>query len=399
MATSVSPVAIKRTNRDIYLDRVQELAPLIEESADTIERERRLAPDLLSALYDAGLFRLLLEKRFNGAEVKPSDFSAVIEEVAKHDASTAWCLCQANGCAMTASFLNEDIANKIWGNNPQGVLAWGPGKSLAIPEGDGFRVNAKCAFASGGRHATWIGTHSTVVNENGEPILDEKGGKTFRTMLIPAEQIDWEDIWHVIGLRGTASDGFEINDLYVPYEHTVHRDDPKERRPDSPLYLFRQTNLYASGFSGVAMGAAQSMIDAFAELTLEKTPRMQKTTLSQNAVVQAEFARASIRLNAARNFLRSELDDIWSAVLSMGELTVEQRMRIRLATTHGIHEAKGAADAVYDAAGATAIFASGPYERRFRDLHTVTQQMQGRKAHYETVGAFLLGNEPALSST
>ena len=399
MATSASPVAVERTDRDTYLDRVRELAPLIAESVESIEQNRRLAPDLLSALYDAGLFRLLLEKRFNGAEVKPSDFSAIIEEVAKHDASTAWCLCQANGCSMTASFLNDDVANKIWGNAPKGVLAWGPGKSLAVPEGDGFRVNANCAFASGGRHATWIGTHSTVVDEKGEPILNEKGGKTFRTMLIPVDQIDWEDIWHVIGLRGTASDGYEIKDLYVPYEHSVHRDDPDERRTDNPLYLFRQTNLYASGFSGVAIGIAQSMIDAFAKLTLEKTPRMRKTTLSQNAVVQAEFARASIRLDAARNFLRSELDDIWAAVLSTGELTVEQRMRIRLATTHGIHEAKGAADAIYDAAGATAIFASGPYERRFRDLHTVTQQMQGRKAHYETVGAYLLGNEPDLSST
>ena len=399
MATSASPVAVERTDRDTYLDRVRELAPLIAESVESIEQNRRLAPDLLSALYDAGLFRLLLEKRFNGAEVKPSDFSAIIEEVAKHDASTAWCLCQANGCSMTASFLNDDVANKIWGNDPKGVLAWGPGKSLAVPEGDGFRVNANCAFASGGRHATWIGTHSTVVDEKGEPILNEKGGKTFRTMLIPVDQIDWEDIWHVIGLRGTASDGYEIKDLYVPYEHSVHRDDPDERRTDNPLYLFRQTNLYASGFSGVAMGIAQSMIDAFAKLTLEKTPRMRKTTLSQNAVVQAEFARASIRLDAARNFLRSELDDIWAAVLRTGELTVEQRMRIRLATTHGIHEAKGAADAIYDAAGATAIFASGPYERRFRDLHTVTQQMQGRKAHYETVGAYLLGNEPDLSST
>ena len=399
MATSASPVAVERTDRDTYLDRVRELAPLIAESVESIEQNRRLAPDLLSALYDAGLFRLLLEKRFNGAEVKPSDFSAIIEEVAKHDASTAWCLCQANGCSMTASFLNDDVANKIWGNDPKGVLAWGPGKSLAVPEGDGFRVNANCAFASGGRHATWIGTHSTVVDMKGEPILNEKGGKTFRTMLIPVDQIDWEDIWHVIGLRGTASDGYEIKDLYVPYEHSVHRDDPDERRTDNPLYLFRQTNLYASGFSGVAMGIAQSMIDAFAKLTLEKTPRMRKTTLSQNAVVQAEFARASIRLDAARNFLRSELDDIWAAVLRTGELTVEQRMRIRLATTHGIHEAKGAADAIYDAAGATAIFASGPYERRFRDLHTVTQQMQGRKAHYETVGAYLLGNEPDLSST
>ena len=131
MATSVSPVAVRRTDRDIYLDRVREMAPLIEESGNAIERNRRLTPDLRSALYEAGLFRLLLERRFNGAEVMPSDFSAIIEEVAKHDASTAWCLCQANGCAMTASFLNDDVANKIWGNDPQGVLAWGPGKSLA----------------------------------------------------------------------------------------------------------------------------------------------------------------------------------------------------------------------------------------------------------------------------
>ena len=97
------------------------------------------------------------------------------------------------------------------------------------------RVNAKCAFASGGRHATWIGTHSTIIDENGTPILDENGGKTIRTMLIPVKEIAWEDIWHVVGLRGTASDGYEIKDHYVPYEHTVHRDDPKERRTDSPL--------------------------------------------------------------------------------------------------------------------------------------------------------------------
>ncbi len=398
MATSASPVAVERTDRDAYLDRVRELAPLIEDSAEAIDRDRRLTPELLSALYDSGLFRLLLEKRFDGAEVCPSDFSAIIEEVAKHDASTAWCLGQANGCTMTASFLDDDVANKIWGHDPKGVLAWGPGKSEAVPEGDGFRVNAKCAFASGGRHATWIGTHSTIIDENGTPILDENGGKTIRTMLIPVKEIAWEDIWHVVGLRGTASDGYEIKDHYVPYEHTVHRDDPKERRTDSPLYLFRQTNLYASGFSGVAMGIAQSMLDAFTELALTKTPRRQKSPLSQNAVVQSEFARASVRLNAARTYLRSELDDIWAAVCTTGELTVAQRMRIRLATTHGIHEAKEAADTVYDAAGATAIFQSGPYERRFRDLHTVTQQMQGRKAHYETVGAFLLGNPPELSS-
>jgi alkylation response protein AidB-like acyl-CoA dehydrogenase len=66
-------------------------------------------------------------------------------------------------------------------------------------------------------------------------------------------------------------------------------------------------------------------------------------------------------------------------------------MRIRLASTTGIHRAKEAADLAYRAAGATAIFEGNPFERRYRDLHAVTQQIQGRFSHLETVGQFLLG--------
>ena len=146
------------------------------------------------------------------------------------------------------------------------------------------------------------------------------------------------------------------------------------------------------------MGVARSMLEALKKLSIDKRPRLAKTVLKENTVVQAEVALAEARLNAARTFLISELDDIWATVLETGELTVDQRMRIRLATTHGIHEAKGVADAVYDAAGATAVFCSSPFERRYRDIRTVTQQMQGRKAHYQTVGNYLLGGEPDLSS-
>jgi alkylation response protein AidB-like acyl-CoA dehydrogenase len=398
MASIASPAALATTDLERYLERVRNLGPLIDDSVVAIERDRRLPCELRAGLYDAGLFRMLLEKRFNGAQLCPADFSRVIEEVAKHDASTAWCLCQANGCSMSASFMDDEVANEIWGNDPQGVVAWGPGKSEAVHEGDGFRVNANCAFASGGRHATWIGTHATIVDANGDPVVNEDGSKTVRTLLIPAAKVIWEDIWHVVGLRGTASDGFVIKNVYVPYSHSLTRDSAQDRRTDHPLYLFRQTNLYASGFSGVAIGIAQSMVDAFAQLALTKTPRRANSVLSQNAVVQSEFARASVRLNAARTFQRSELADIWAAVVASGELTIAQRMRIRLATTHAIHEAKAAADSVYDAAGATAIFANGPYERRFRDLHTVTQQAQGKRTHYETVGAFMLGNPADLSN-
>ena len=91
-------------------------------------------------------------------------------------------------------------------------------------------------------------------------------------------------------------------------------------------------------------------------------------------------------------------EEIWEVVSAEDKLTVDQRMRIRLASTHGIHEAKAVAEAIYDAAGATAVFHSSPFERRYRDIRTVTQQMQGRKAHYQTVGNYLLGGEPDLSS-
>jgi hypothetical protein len=71
-------------------------------------------------------------------------------------------------------------------------------------------------------------------------------------------------------------------------------------------------------------------------------------------------------------------------------LSVPERMAIRLAATHTIQQAVAVADTVYHAAGATAIFQSNPFERRFRDIHTVAQQLQGRRSHFETVGKFLL---------
>ena len=94
-----------------------------------------------------------------------------------------------------------------------------------------------------------------------------------------------------------------------------------------------------------------------------------------------------------------EASEIWRDVSATGRITVDHRMRIRLATTYAIHQAKHVGDMVYELAGATAIFKSSPLERRFRDLSTVTQQVQGQRRHFETVGAYLLGQPPDLSAT
>ncbi len=379
------------------LKRIEAVAPLIEGQAEASEAQGHLTDVLVESLHGQKLFRLLLPKPYGGEEVSPATFMQTIEAVARLDASTAWCLCQQNGCSMSAAIAQPETADLVWGYDPAGALAWGPGKATAVPVEGGYSVTCDLSFCSGMHNSTWLGAHCLVM-EDGEPRKWLDGKPEVRTMLIPKADIKIRSIWDVIGLRATGSDGYVLKDHFVPKALTVMRDKDEALTYRAPLYLFRQTNLFACGFSGVAMGIAWSMLEAFKKLSIDKRPRLANTVLKENAVVQAEVALGEARLNAARTFLISELDDIWETVLETGKLTVDQRMRIRLASTHGIHEAKGVSDVVYDAAGATAIFHSSPFERRYRDIRTVTQQMQGRKAHYQTVGKYLLGGEPDLSS-
>jgi alkylation response protein AidB-like acyl-CoA dehydrogenase len=339
----------------------------------------------------------LLPRPFGGCEIDPPTFFQVVEEVAKHDASTAWCLCQGNGCAMSAAYLEPEVAQEVWGRDPQAVLAWGPGaKSQAIVEGDGYRLTGRWAFVSGGRHASWLGGHASIIEADGAPRRGADGEVVVRTLLLPASAATWIDAWNVIGLRGTGSDSYEVENLFVRHDRSFIRDDPAELRYAAPLYRFPQMSLYASGFSGTALGIARAMLDAFTQLAVDKRPRLARQTLRDTGMVQYELAQAEARIGAARAFVLSELRDIWQEVVATDALSIANRMRIRLATTFAIHEAKAAADTAYDLAGATAIFVGNDFERGFRDIHTVTQQLQGRKAHLQSVGAYLLGLPPDL---
>jgi alkylation response protein AidB-like acyl-CoA dehydrogenase len=380
------------------LERIQNLSGMIEAASPQIEKDRRLPPELLAAMHDAKLFRLLLPQAYGGLEFGPPDFFQITSALARFDASTAWCIGQANGCSMSAAYLDPAVANEIWGQDPHAVLAWGPGKGKAVVEGDGYRVTGNWAFASGMRHATWLGGHSHVFEADGSPRLDENGKPVQRTMLFPAASTKITDIWNVMGLRGTASDAFAVTDLFVAADHAVSRDTPSERQCHGPLYNFMTSNLYATGFSGVAQGIARSMHDSFMNLAADKAPRNMPHVLRDNEVVQAEVAIGDARLQAARALVLKETTEIWDEVCAGSPLTDDHRARIRLAATYGIHEAKAVADTAYDAAGATAIFNDNDFERRFRDLHTVTQQMQGRRDHFRSVGAFMLGHPLALSS-
>ncbi len=379
---------------DAYIARVREIAPALAAAGAEIDHRRELPDAIVDALVERGLFRLLLPRSLGGAELLPAQYVPIIEELAKTNASTAWCVNQNSGCSMTAAHLAPEVAREIFGG-PRGMLAWGPGPGEARMVPGGYRVTATWAFASGSHHASWLGCHVPVIKADGTAQQHPDGTPVVRTMLFPKSATQFTDIWHTIGLRGTGSDQYSVKDLFVPEAYSI---DVLSRR-ETPvgeerlLYRFSSLALYAAGFAGVALGIARSMLGEFIVLARDKIPRGARKTMRDNNVTQAQVAQAEARLSSARGWLLHSLEDITEAVASRGHITLDERMTIRLTSTFAIHTALEVVDILYQAAGATAIFDVNPFERRFRDIHSVAQQLQGRQQHFETVGQHLMGLE------
>ena len=378
--------------------RARRLGPAIAAAADEIEQTRRIPESLLRELHHARLFRMLLPRSVDGDEIHPSAYFRAVAEVACHDGSVAWNIFVGNSATLIAPFLDPGVALEIF-SDPRTLVAWGPPnacRASAVPGVlGGYRVGGEWKFASGCRHANWMGAHCQVVEPDGSLRPNAGGQPAVRTLLFRSEEAELIDNWNAIGLCGTGSDGYTVTDLFVPEAHSTTREDPSLRREPGPLYAFTMQGLYAVGVAGVGLGIARAMLDAFMALARDKTPRG-LTRLADSATVQSEVARADAALGAARAWVVEVLNDIYANADEAAPIDVPARARVRLACAHAIRSAIKVADITYKRAGVSAIFPGSPFERRFRDIHTLSQQIQSRDAHFETVGRVLLGVPPPV---
>jgi alkylation response protein AidB-like acyl-CoA dehydrogenase len=319
-----------------------------------------------------------------------------METMAAADASTAWCVGQAVGCSMAAAYVDAPIAQEIWGNDPNGVLAWGfqmEARAKVVP--GGYKVTGKWGFGSGGHHATWMGAHCHVELPDGSLLKDANGNLIERTMLLRQEQLNWTSNWDVVGLRGTGSDSYTLTDVFVPDAYSVRRDIDAERRIDEPFFRFTTTSAYSCGFAAVSMGIARSMLEELKSLAQSKKPSHTARTLRDSPVMHHLVAENEAKLRSARAFVIETIRDGEACIQRTGALDTENRVLMRLATTTAIRRAKDVAEFAYHEAGATAIFTNNPFERKMRDIHASAQQVQGRSGHIEICGRYFLGHDPS----
>ena len=363
--------------------------------ADEIEETRRFPATITDALIASGMLRMLLPKVYGGGEVDPGTYLQAVIALAKGDGSVAWNVFVANSAALIAPFLPETSARAIF-DDPAALIAWGPpnGQGAKVVEG-GYLVNGSWDFASGCRQATWMGAHGPVIEADGNPRLNPQGKPLIRTWLFPVDQAERHDVWNPIGLRGTASDSYTVRDVFVAEDFSSTREYLEDRQISGPLYAFTMQGLYAVGVAGVALGLAQAMLVDFRALAAEKTPRG-RPRLAEDSLTQADFARAKARVSSAEAYALSVLADVYERADDWAVINFEDRARVRLICSNAIQASVEVADWTYRAAGVSAIFPGSPFERRFRDIHTLSQQIQARAAHFEAVGQVLLGEAPAI---
>ncbi len=372
------------------VERARALQPLIAREANEIERTRRLTQTVVSALVENGLYRALLPKSLGGTEAPLEIFMQMQEEIAKADASTAWCLGQCSVCAMVSAYLDPEPANEIFNVAP-GILAWGAiNHSVQVVPG-GYKASARWDFASGSRQASWLGAHVRIVEADGSPRKKPDGSPEIRTVLFPITSATMYDVWDVIGLNGTGTDSYSVDDLFIPEQFTALRE-------HGPLYRIPTQMVYSMGFGATSLGVARATLDAAIALSRSKQPQG-LGAMRENSAVQGLIGRTEAQLRATRAYLYATAAEVWRDLVRGDAFSETHRSALRLASTWTIHQSTAVVDTAYHMAGATAVFSANPFERRFRDMHTIAQQLQGRDSHYEDVGKVILSGKLDNAST
>jgi alkylation response protein AidB-like acyl-CoA dehydrogenase len=367
------------------LTAIDPIIPAIAAGAEPAERERDVSDEIIDRLASAGAFHMLVPRDLGGGEVHPETMLRVIEAVASADASTAWLVMIGASNALNAAHLEADIARHIYGEGPgafTGGIVAPAGK--AVPVDGGYRVTGRWSFGSGCNHASWMALNCLAENPDGAP-------QPFFAQ-IPASDFTIIDTWDVSGLRATGSHDIEVRDAFVPagYGYALGID---RAGYGGILYGFSVMGLLSVAVASVALGIARGAMNDILGLAGEKTPIGRRRPIAAWNVAQVDLARAEAALRSGRAFLVETVREICGTIEAGDRPSTEQRALLRLASTAAVNGAVQAVDTAYNLGGGSSIRSAGTLQRRFRDIHVVTQHVMVNQASLEAAGRALLGLE------
>jgi indole-3-acetate monooxygenase len=370
------------------LDAVRELAPTIAARAGEIEAARRLPPDLVTDLTAAGCFGMLRPRSHGGAGVDLATSMRVYEDLSRADASVGWTVAIGAGCWLDLVGLSRSTFDAVFADDPD-VKVGGAIRpaGVAAPVGGGYRVTGRWGFVSGCQHCDWI--YGNCIEEGATGNGDMP---PLRVALFRADEIEIEDTWSVSGLCGTGSHDVVADDVFVPTDRTFALLSA-EPCLDDPLVRIPLPSPYVLQLASVALGIAQGALDDILALAVDKVPLFAGASLATNPLFQNQLGQADASLRAARSLVDGEAADAWAAALAGDAFTPEHRARIRGSGVWAADTAAAVVDMAYRAGGGSSLYRSSPLQRRFRDVHALTQHFLVKLDSLTTVGAVMAGQD------
>ncbi|MBS0638287.1 MAG: acyl-CoA dehydrogenase family protein [Proteobacteria bacterium] len=364
------------------------LAPAVRAAREQAEEMRRTPPELAAQITAAGLYQMYLPASIGGPELPPLTAFRVVEEISRADGSVGWNVMIANAMALNVGRLPTSVAREIAGTPPDYRAAGSArsgGGAWAVP--GGYRVKGRWNFASGVDNARWLYcTCNMMDGDTQTPVL--------RALWIPREQGTLLDTWHVMGMRGTGSRDFVIDDVFVPEERSVLSSAaPAEK---TPLFNHRAwyVHLWTPSAANV-LGIARGAIDDLKAIATTEASTLNTALLRDRPAVQARLGEAEAIVNAARAYVFDAVGRLWRMLCAGQDPTDELIAQARLALVHAMHESVRAVDKIFHAAGTNAIYLRWPLERAFRDVHVAMTHGAALPVYFESAGKAMLGLRPS----
>lgn len=365
--SGVQPGAPSGIAQDL-IARAEALVPALKARTEQAEAARRLPDATVAEFSDAGLLKICTPARFGGYEQPWDVLCRVSRALARGCGSQAWCANIYNDHCQLLGGFTLDAQEEVWGpGTPVRISASiaPEGKAKRVP--GGARLSGRLRYVSGVDHAHWLIA--------GGMILDEGKPPQRAYFLVPKHEVTIIDDWYVVGLAGTGSKSFVVDDAFVPQHRILdglHYDEgtgPGTRVNTAAVYRMPRFDVAGTSFAAVALGIAEAFLDDYAAYTRDRhgtfgpVAALQGTQIGVGASAAELFAAERLIFGAARDAM---------AVLERGErLTAEERQRTRLGGAFGAQLCLNAMQRLFNAAGAGALLADGAMQRLMRDLYAV----------------------------
>lgn len=379
------------------LEAVERLRPLLEANRDRHEADRCVSREVYDAMADAGLFAMVAPRAHGGLELPLVEVLEVWEAVGRIDPAAVWnLLMNSTVAAGFAALLPDDSAAELYRGGPATLAGalFPPGAAVRV-EG-GWRVTGRTPFASGCHNAAWVGV-PVVELVDGEPRLDPVTGMPAPFVcVVRREQVEIVENWDTLGMRGTGSHDVAVTDLFVPEAMTLTPGVPGARRAtgfDGPLSLVFPLSAML-GEAVVSVAVAASALEDLLVLAATKTAAYNTVPLREQQLAQHGAGKAYGRVHAARDTLHAAARAAYDEASATGEpVSWAAKVRVQAAVSFAAEACAEAVRLVADVAGSTSFRRGEPFERHFRDVHTLLQHASKANPRYASAGRLLFGLE------